>query len=115
MLGYGVETFDKGLCGDSFISDGKQTKKGKHTMRTKVTEIEEKIESLPHQCRKDFVSLHIIGSTLDTLLCQIETGNLGLPPKLAIGLINEIREDIDRHICVLTAKMKEEEKAVSVI
>ena len=84
-------------------------------MRTKATEIEEKIESLPHQCRKDFVHLHIIGSTLDTLLCQIETGNLGLPPKLAIGLINEIREDIDRHICVLTAKMKEEEKLVSVI
>lgn len=84
-------------------------------MRTKVTEIEEKTESLPHQCRKDFVSLHIIGSTLDILLSQIETGDLSLPPKLAIGLINEIREDIDRHICVLTAKMKEEEKAVGVI
>ena len=84
-------------------------------MRTKATEIEEKIESLPHQCRKDFVHLHIIGSTLDTLLSQIETGDLSLPPKLAIGLIDEIREDIDRHVCVLTAKMKEEEKAVGVI
>ena len=84
-------------------------------MKTKVTEIEEKTESLPQQCRKDFVSLHIIGTTLNILLSEIETGNLGLPPKLAIGLINEIREDIDRHICVLTAKMKEEEKLVSVI
>ena len=84
-------------------------------MRTKVTEIEEKTESLPHQCKEDFVSLHIIGTTLNILLSQIETGNLGLPPKLAIALINEIREDIDRHICVLTAKMKEEEKLVGVI
>lgn len=84
-------------------------------MRTKVSEIDEKTESLPHQCRKDFVSLHITGTVLDALLSQIETGDLSLPPKLAIGLINEIREDIDRHICVLTAKMKEEEKAVSVI
>lgn len=84
-------------------------------MRTKVSEIEEKTESLPHQCKKDFVSLHITGTILDTLLSQIETGNLGLPPKLAIGLINEIREDIDRHICVLTAKMKEEEKLLGVI
>jgi hypothetical protein len=34
---------------------------------------------------------------------------------MAIGLINEIREDIDRLICVLTAKMKEEEKSQSML
>ena len=108
---YGDETLISGFCRCPFVSGRKTNKERKHNDENQSNWMKKRQNRSPHQCKKDF-SLCTSQALYWYPVISDWNRNLGRQNWQSVW---SMRSGKMTTIIVLTAKMKEEEKAVTVI